>query len=241
MERVALEAVKRTGGKGRTNELRRKAMVPGVIYGKGYEPVMVSVDEKSLEMAVRTKAGMNVLFDLTIDKKDKVVARIREYQACPIKRNFTHIDFQVVDMTKKMVVEVPLLFEGKSKGVKEGGVLVMDRRSLEVRCLPESIPQHIVVDITELGIGDSIHIDDLKLPDGVECPHEANFGIVSVVAPMKEETAAPAAEATAAEGAAAPAAGAASGTPPGAAPGSAPTAAGTAPASGAKPAAPAKK
>ena len=128
-----------------------------------------------------------------------------------------------------MRVEVPIYFEGKAKGVKEGGVLLMDRRVLSVKCLPTAIPEKIAVDISELAIGDSIHINELKLPSGVECSHDVNFSIVSVVAPMKEEEiAAPAAEAAVIEGAAAPAAAgtAAPGTAPGAAPGAAPAAAG---------------
>ena len=243
MERMSLEAAKRKEGKGGASAARRNGMIPGVLYGKGYEPACVAVNEKLLEQAVSTQAGVNVLLDLKVEGADKVVARIRDYQADPIKRNFTHIDFQVVDLKQKIMVEVPILFEGKAKGVKEGGVLLMDRRVLTVKCLPLAIPKNIAVDINELDIGDSIHVNELKLPEGVECPHEGNFSIVSVVAPMKEEVAAPvAAEGVPVEGAAAAVAGAApAATPaggaaataaggvsakPGAAPGAAPAAGG---------------
>lgn len=241
MERISLEALKRAEGKGKAKEARRNSLIPGILYGKGCSPIAICVKEKELEKVVKTKAGMNVLFDLSIEGKEKVVARIREYQANPIKRNFTHVDFQVIDLTKKITVEVPILFEGKSIGVKEGGVLVMDRRALEVKCLPNAIPQNISVDISILEIGDGIHINDLKLPEGVECPRETNFAIVSVVAPMKEEVVAPVAEVVTIEGAAAPAAGAAPGAAVGTAPAAAPAAptagaAGTKPTTGVKPA-----
>ncbi|MBI2092661.1 MAG: 50S ribosomal protein L25/general stress protein Ctc [Deltaproteobacteria bacterium] len=221
MEKISLEASIRKEGKGAARRARLQGAIPGIVYGKTYKPVYVTVNEKALEKAVATHAGLNVLLDLAVADKEKVVARICDYQADPIERTFTHVDFQVVDLKQKITVDVPVQFTGKSKGVKEGGVLVIDRRELKVKCLPIAIPEHIDVDITELMVGDSVHINDLKLPEGVECSHEINFSIVSVVAPMKEEVAAPVAEAVTAEGAAAATA----------APGAAP--AGAAPAGGA--------
>lgn len=238
MERTALDAVKRVEGKGGARKLRRQKMIPGVIYGKGYNPVYVSVDEKALEKAVSTHAGLNVIMDLSIEGKDKVVARVCSYQAHPIDRNFTHVDFQVLDLKKRITVEVSIQIEGKAKGVKEGGILVNDRRTLSVKCLPIAIPEKITIDITELDIGDSIHIDDLKLPENVECPHDVNFAIVSVVAPMKEEVVAPTVAVegvVTAEGVVIPAAGVAGVAPVGA-PGTAPTAGGVKSAPGAAPA-----
>ena len=224
MERVSLEITKREIGKSVSRGLRRQATVPGVLYGSGRQPMTVVVNEKALEKASSTHAGLNVLIDLNLEGGEKVLARICDYQADPIKRNFTHVDFQALDLNKKISADVPIHFEGKAIGVKEGGVLLMDRRNLQIKCLPLAIPENILIDISELKIGDSIHIDDVKLPSGVECPHETNFGVVSVVAPMKEEVAAPAA---AVEGA--PVEGAA-------APGAAPAAPGAVPAAGAKPA-----
>ncbi len=217
MERVSLEASKREAGKGKASSLRNNGMIPAVLYGKGVEPITIAVNEKSLELAVRSEAGMNVLFDLNIDGSSKVVSRIREYQADPIDRNFTHVDFQAIDLTQKMVVEVPIVLTGKSKGVKEGGVLVLDRRTLNIRCLPDHIPGKIEIDITDIAIGHSLHINDIKLPEGAECHHDVNFAIVSVVAPQKEEATPAEGAAAPAEGAAAPAAGAAAAPAAGAA------------------------
>ena len=117
MERVALETVKREGGKGLAKRARLSGLIPGVVYGKDFKPVYVNVVEKSLESVVSTQAGLNVLLDLSVDGKEKVLVRIRDYQADPIKRNFTHVDFQVLDLKQKISVEVPIYFEGKAKGV----------------------------------------------------------------------------------------------------------------------------
>ncbi len=244
MERVEINATKRNEGKGGSKKLRNEGMIPGVLYGKGYKNVNLAVNAKELEKAVSTHAGMNILVDLAIDGGEKTVSRICDYQAHQISRKFTHIDFQTVDLSKKITIEVPLEFGGKSKGVKEGGVLVVSRRKLEIKCLPTNIPESIVIDISELDIGDGLHINDVKLPEGAECAHDINFSIVSVVAPTKEEEVVPVVAVEGVEGAvpaegvagAVPAAGAA-GAVPGAKPvaGAAP-AAGVKPAQGAKPA-----
>lgn len=211
MEKASLTATTRELGKAKTNGLRVSGKIPAILYGREHKPVTIAVDGKSVQKALSTKAGLNVLIDLDIEGKEKVMARVCDYQASPLTREFTHIDFQIVDLKRKIEVEVPIHFEGKSPGVKEGGVMDIQRRSLHVKCLPTSIPEFIAVDISALNIGDNIHMDDLKLPEGVECQHDQNFVIVAVVPPAKEEevvVAAPA-EGEAAAGAAAPAAGAA--------------------------------
>lgn len=252
MQTVELKITLRKEGKSGARQARTNGLIPAILYGRNYEPTTITINDREFKGVTSTQSGMNVLLNLVGDDGKKVVARVREYQAHPISREFTHVDFQAVDLTKKISVEVPVHLEGKAKGVKEGGVLVIDRRSLVVKCLPTAIPNNIVVDISGLAIGQGVHINDLKLPEGVECPHEINFGIVSVVTPMKEEVAAPAAEAVPAEGAAAVVPGApAAGAAPGAATGSAAVSAtgaakaspGAAPAAGAaaKPAAGAPK
>lgn len=217
MERTSLNASARELGKSKNSALRGAGQVPAILYGRDHKPVTISVDNKEVLKALSSKAGFNVLIDLNIGGSEKVVARVSDYQANPVTRDLTHIDFQVVDLTRKIEVEVPLHFDGKSPGVKEGGVMDIQRRSLLVRCLPTSIPEFLSVDIGTLNIGDNIHIDDLKLPEGVECQHEHNFVVVAVVPPAKEEevvvAAAPvegeaAAGATPSAGAAAPAPGA---------------------------------
>lgn len=212
MEKASLTATSRELGKAKTNGLRVAGQIPAILYGREHKPVTIAVDGKSIHKVLSSKAGLNILIDLDIEGKEKVMARVCDYQAHPLTREFTHIDFQIVDLKRKIEVEVPLHFEGKAPGIKEGGVMDIQRRTLDVKCLPTAIPEFIAVDISALNIGDNIHMNDLKLPEGVECPHDQNFVIVAVVPPAKEEevvVAAPVEGEAAAAGAAAPAAGAA--------------------------------
>lgn len=190
MERVALVAEQRANGKGLAGKMRKSGRVPSVLYGKAVKPVSISVDRRELEKAVKTKAGMNVLIDLSIKGGDSGLALIRDFQADPFRRDFVHVDFQAISLTEKIAVEVPIALIGTSIGVKEGGVVEQLRRTINIMSLPERIPEKIEIDITELKIGDSIHADEIKLPGGVAFPHAMNFTIVAIVPPAKEEVAA---------------------------------------------------
>lgn len=214
MERVALVAEKRESGKGPARRLRNENKIPAVLYGK-VEPMNISVDRKALEKATKTSSGMNVLIDLSITGGDSGLALIRDYQADPFRRDFTHVDFQAITMSDKLDVEVPIILKGTPLGVKEGGIVEHLRRSLHIRALANKIPDKIEVDISHLQISDSIHADELALPEGVEFVHAKNYTIVAVVPPAKIEEAAPVAaavvEGAAPAGGEAAAAGAAAG------------------------------
>lgn len=205
MERLKLSAQTRSPGRGTVNALRRGGQIPGIVYGKKFAPITIQVSQKDLEAAVNTKAGFNTLFDLDVDGKPAALVRVRDYQADSVSRNITHVDFQAVALEEKIVVEVPIVLVGKAVGVTNGGVIESQRRTLTVKCLAAQIPGHIEIDVTLLEIGQGIHADEMKLPPGVEFPHQVNFSIVSVVPPVKEEeVAAPvpeAAEVAQAEGA----------------------------------------
>lgn len=193
MERTTLTATIRPVGKGVARRARSTGAVPAVLYGKGRTPQALVLDAKAVSHALQTSAGMNILVDLSVEGQETVVSRFKEVQRDPIRRTFEHVDLQAIDLKQKIVVEVPLHFVGKAEGVKnEGGILEVSRRSIEVRCLPASIPAAIEVDIHALRIGDSVHANDLTLPAGVEFPHAGNFSLVQVVAPQKEEEVTPA-------------------------------------------------
>ncbi|MDZ4224976.1 MAG: 50S ribosomal protein L25, partial [bacterium] len=195
-------------------QLRAKGQVPGIIYGKKREPKLVQVVARELEKATMTDAGFNAIFELSLDGKAEGLVRIRDYQAHPLKRNFTHVDFQTVDLKEKIEVEVPIRIVGKSKGVKEGGVLEQQRRTLHLKCLVSQIPEHIDIDVSNLDIGQGIHANEIVLSEGVEFPHDTNFIVLSVVPPTKEEEAAPAVAAEGTEAAPAEGAPAAAGAAP---------------------------
>lgn len=209
MERISLESNLREGAGKNLGRMRREGKIPAILYGKQSVPKLLSVGEKSLEKAVSTEAGFNAIFNLNIEGKPEGVVRIREYQVDPIRRNFLHVDFQTVDLKEKIEVEVPIRITGKAEGVKKGGVLETLRRTLHLKCLVMNIPEHIDIDVSPLEIGQSVHADEIKLPEGVEFPHGTNFTIVAVVPPTKEEEVAPppvaeaVAEGAAPEGAAA--------------------------------------
>jgi large subunit ribosomal protein L25 len=128
------------------------------------------------------------------------VALVRELQINPLSRVPMHVDFLRVDVTKPVETEVALSYVGKAKGLIEGGIVLPLRRVLEVRALPDKLPNVIEVDVSDLGIHDSIHVAELKLAEGVEAVYSENFTLVTVVPPAVEAAPTPA-EGVPAEGA----------------------------------------
>ncbi len=189
MEHVKLSAESREGGKSTARRLRREGKIPAILYGKKIEAQAIAVGKKEVETALKTTAGFNALFDLSIDQKQVLLARICEHASHPLGRELVHLDFQAVDAKEKITVEVPIHIVGSAPGVKEGGVLEFKRRVLELRCLVTQIPQNIEISIEGMNIGDNVHASDVKLPAGVEFHFETNFAVISVVPPKKEEEA----------------------------------------------------
>ena len=112
---------------------------------------------------------------------------IKEVQQHPISRKIFHIDFYEVDMKKKIRIPVPVVTKGECKGVELGGMLQIIRRELDVLCFPDQIPQSIEIDITDLEVGESVHVDEIHLEGDVELPGEVNFTVLTIVAPVVEE------------------------------------------------------
>ena len=111
---------------------------------------------------------------------------IKEYQVHPVSRNYLHVDFYEIAMDRKIRVRVPVVTKGKPRGVELGGMLQVVRRDLEVLCLPQEVPEAIEVDVTELDIGDSIHVEKIPLEGDVEIPAEVNFTVVTILSPKVE-------------------------------------------------------
>ena len=190
MAQSQLSVSSRSGsGKGVARALRREGSVPGVVYGKGMASCNVVVDPKALKQAIATVAGWNTLITLNGDGPfDGKVVILKDMQVHPLRRETTHVDFQAVDMTQKVHVMVPVHAVGKSKGEKLGGQLHLIRHELEVVCLPDNIPTSINIEVAELGVGDVVHINDIRFPAGVEAaPHEANFTVITVTGHKAEE------------------------------------------------------
>lgn len=176
-------------GKGGARALRREGLVPAVVYGRGMEACSLAIDPKALKAAVATEAGWNTLITLKGDGPfDGKVVILKDAQVHMLRREPTHFDFQAVDLAKKVHVMVPVHTLGKSKGEKLGGQLQIIRHELEVVCLPANIPTSVDIDVTDLGIGDVVHIGDVKLPAGIEVPHDVNFTVITVTGHKAEET-----------------------------------------------------
>jgi large subunit ribosomal protein L25 len=213
VDKSSLEAKSREGsGKGAARKLRAEGFVPAVVYGKHLEkPVHVAVNPKAVKQAINTPHKFNTLIQLKLDSASHQVL-LKDYQTDPLTREILHVDFIDVRDNEQVKVNVPLVLVGKAVGTADGGLLTQARRELEVWALPQAIPEKIEVDVTPLKINQALHINDIKLPQGVSVKSNVNYTLAVVSAPDREEAGPAAAAAAAATPAAgAPAAGAKAG------------------------------
>ena len=190
MEQIDLKAqVRKTIGKGPARTLRREGRIPAVLYGPKTDSMMLSIDFKEFDQIVKKANIGSVLLNLQIQNGQTLTrsAMIRELQTNPVTGAFLHVDFYEIDMQRKIKVSVPVVTRGKSAGVEEGGLVQIVRRELEVFCLPTAIPEAIEVDISDLTIGDSIHVQEIPLPGDIELPADVDFTVITVLAPKVEE------------------------------------------------------
>ena len=168
--------------------LRRAGEVPGVVYGHGDTNLMVSVAGIPLTK-VFSEAGESSLVDLVIAGAKPTKVLIHDIQRDPLTSAIIHVDFYRVSMTEKLTTDVPLVFSGEAKAVKElGGVLVKAIDHLKVECLPQDLVPEIIVDITHLAVfGDSIHVKDIVAPSGVTILSHADDMVATVQQPRAEE------------------------------------------------------
>lgn len=180
MSQAELNVTTRTRlGKGGNRVLRSQEQAPAVVYGKGMESCAITIDPKTFKKALGK--DINTLITLKGEGPfDGKVVIVKEIKKHAIRRNIMHVDFLAIDLTKPVQVMVPLHTVGKSQGEKDGGSLQMIRHELEVSCLPTAIPTNIEIDVAALTIGTVLHVNDLKLPAGVEAPHDVNFTILTV-------------------------------------------------------------
>ena len=214
MEVGKLEAAFRSDqGKTASRRLRQQGQVPAVVYGLGGEPMSVSVDGKSVVKALDPQKKINTLIALTVKDapagSQNLTVMVREYQKSALKGDLVHIDFVRVDPKKPVHATVPLAIVGKAKGVVDGGILHQTFHKLELSALPDKIPAKIELDVTNLGIGEALHVSDLKLGDGIKPLVDGGVALCSVTAPHVEKAAAETAAPDAAAAAATPDKGAA--------------------------------
>ena len=210
-QRIELTVEARTPGRATARGLRVSKMVPGVIYGAGLDNGHISLHVNDI-LKYNTRAFENALLNLKSSnpKLNGQVALLKEVCVHPLTRRPEHVDLFALDLTKAVRIPVEIKVEGKAIGLAEGGMLNIVTRSVEIECLPTAIPDFILVDVSGLGVGDSIHASELTIPAGVKLISRPEITIVACNEIEEEVVAAPvAAAATPAAGAAAPAAGAA--------------------------------
>ncbi|NOY54705.1 MAG: 50S ribosomal protein L25 [Actinobacteria bacterium] len=166
-----------------SRRLRRQGLVPAVVYGRGLEPVAIAVNARELYAVLHSDAGLNALINLEIEDGASQLTMARELQRHPVRGEITHLDFVTISLTEKTQVEVGIELIGESEGVIEGGIVETIRNSVEVEALPTEIPQSIVVDITEMTIGDTLRISDLPAIEGVEYLDDPDDPVVTIVVP----------------------------------------------------------
>jgi large subunit ribosomal protein L25 len=194
--------VRDTAGKGAARKLRAIGEVPAVVYGHGREPQSLAINTYTLERMLEKVSYKTTVIELEVAGGATAKTLIREIQRHPFKRHILHVDFQELVAGEKVTVRVPLVFVGTPEGVRTGGgILDQVMHELEIQCDPSIIPNHLDVDVSNLVIGHSLHVSDVKVPEGVEVLDEliATVCVCSIPKAVVEEVPAADAAATPAE------------------------------------------
>jgi large subunit ribosomal protein L25 len=189
---VTLNATSRTAtGKGVARKLRAAGQVPGVIYGHAREPQPLVLDKREVERLLDRIVAASTVIDLSIDGTSRRTL-IREVQRHPLRPGVEHVDFLELVAGETVTVRVRIAFEGTPVGVRvDGGIFEELLHELEIEADPANIPERIIVDVTGLTVGHSLHVSDLKLPDGVELITDGDVTVCLCSAPRTEDAAAP--------------------------------------------------
>lgn len=164
MREIVVNAELRSeAGKGAARRTRSAGRIPAIVYGPETKPISVALEERAFHTAMKG-ANTSSIISLQVDGKvNKVI--LREIQRDPVTSKIVHMDFHAISMTKPLHISIPIHFVGIPEGVKtDGGIMQSTMREVEISCLPADIPEHFEIDVSELGIGDSIHLGDLKIP-----------------------------------------------------------------------------
>jgi large subunit ribosomal protein L25 len=191
-KQVKLSARPRSlAGRNAVKQVRASGFIPAVIYGAHETPSNLEVNLRDIENVLAHAASEHVLVELDIAGSGSKLSLIQEVQHHPVRGDILHVDFHAVSMNETVTSEVPVEPTGEPVGVKtHGGLLQQQLRSLEVECLPQNLPDYITVDVSALMIGDSIHVKDLLLPQGVTALPDGDITVFLVSEPTVSEPAA---------------------------------------------------
>lgn len=190
-------------GKNEARRTRSRGLIPAVVYGAFKDPVPVAVSPKAILQIVHSEGGYNTIFNLDIEGRENTPVMVVDYQNDPIRGTLLHADLKRIDLTKRLRVSIPIGTLGEPKGVKtQGGLLEIITRAAEIECLPDEIPEHFTVDVTELLMGQSKRFSDLPLSCSMKLIGPPDTVVAHIVAMRAEEVkpvveAAPTAEAAA--------------------------------------------
>lgn len=188
MEKIALTArVREKTGKGVARGLRRNAGIPAVLYSHG-KSTPISIGSKEITKVLSTEGGEHALINLTLEGAEarERMALIKDYQLDPIRGAIMHVDLMEVAMNEKVKVSVAVHVTGTAAGVKEGGILQLALRELEVECLPDEIPDFIEVDVSALKVNESLHVRSIKAPGGVKLLDDPDATVVTIQPPISD-------------------------------------------------------
>ncbi len=208
MDNVSIVVHKRdVTGTRAAKRLRKSGLIPGVLYGHGKDAVLIAVEPHTLRDALTTDAGTHAILNVTFEgQKRSHHAIVKDMTLDRVKSTVIHVDLQEIRLDETIETTVAIRFEGESKGVKSGGMLDESTREVTVKGLVTAIPEHLVLDISELDVNETLKIADLQVPEGIEIVGDSEEVLCSVLPPRKveEEEGAEGEEAAEAEGAAEP-------------------------------------
>jgi large subunit ribosomal protein L25 len=187
MARFTLAArIRDEKGKQAAKRLRKENRLPAIFYGPHASSLMLTVDSHDLHNIITKTTGENVIIGLQIESDkgpDSKMVILKDLHSDPVKRNYLHADFYEISMDKELTLEINLHFINTPVGVVNGGMLQPIRREITVSCLPDKLVDFIEVDVSGLDIGQSLHIGEIILPDGIKSSLDANLPIATVMAP----------------------------------------------------------
>lgn len=174
-------------GKGAARKIRAAEHIPGIVYGKGREPQMVTLEAREFLRMVSGHSTSNLIVDLQVEGETVVKTLIREVQVDPVSGQVLHVDLNEISLTDRIEVEIPIELEGVPSGVKNaGGILQHPIRTLSIKCLPQDMPDSVRIDVSELEIGDAIKVESINL-ENVEILVDPETTVASVIPPTKIE------------------------------------------------------
>jgi large subunit ribosomal protein L25 len=174
--------VRTSRGKNEARRTRRAGQIPAVVYGAFQDPVSIAVNPREILKIVRSTTGYNTIFTLAVQDGESTPVMVVDHQVDPVKSTLLHADFKRIDLTKRIRVSIPVSTEGEPAGVKvQGGLLEIISRAIEIECLPDDIPEHFIVDVRELMIGQSKRASDVQLSGSMKLTSAPETVIAHIV------------------------------------------------------------